>query len=194
MPRSAWPTPVPASPPKSRRRCSRNTANRETGRRAAQAPAWAWRSRGAWCACTADASSSRAGWAKALASPCCCRWRGHPTARPRRRTGPICRAATRCGSPPTLLADWSGDAVSIDYNLNDTLATPRSGLPPPNFGPATRRRNTIQDLRGVMVVTQLTFSLALATLLALFPAMLLLLNRELSISTAQYLFGFTIVS
>jgi signal transduction histidine kinase len=85
--------------------------------------------------------------------------------------------------------------MSIDsFNLNDTLATPRSGLPPPNFGPATRRRNTIQDLRGVMVVTQLTFSLALATLLALFPAMLLLLNRELSISTAQYLFGFTIVS
>jgi signal transduction histidine kinase len=85
--------------------------------------------------------------------------------------------------------------MSIDsFDLNDTLATPRSGLPPPNFGPATRRRNIIQDLRSVMVVTQLSFSLVLATLLALFPAWLLLLNRELSISTAQYLFGFTILA
>lgn len=80
------------------------------------------------------------------------------------------------------------------FNLGDTLVTPRSGLPPPNFGPATRRRNTIQDLRSVMVVTQFSFSLVLATLLALFPSMLLLLNRELSISTAQYLFFFTLAA
>lgn len=80
------------------------------------------------------------------------------------------------------------------FHPNDTLATPRSGLPPPNFGPATRRRNTLQDLRSVMVVTQFSFSLILATLLALAPSVLLLLNRELSISTAQYLFAFTLGS
>ncbi|HTV20274.1 MAG TPA: histidine kinase dimerization/phospho-acceptor domain-containing protein, partial [Polyangiaceae bacterium] len=78
--------------------------------------------------------------------------------------------------------------------INDTLATPRSGLPPPNFVRAPRRRNTIQDLRIVVVVTQVSFSLVLATILALLPSALLLLNRELSISTAQYLFGLTIVS
>ena len=36
------------------------------------------------------------------------------------------------------------------FNLNDTLATPRSGLPP-SFGPNTRRRSTLQDLRSVVV-------------------------------------------
>ena len=80
------------------------------------------------------------------------------------------------------------------FDISDTLATPRSGLPPPNFGPATRRRSTLQDLRSVVVVTQLSFSLALATLLALAPSVLLLLNRELSISTAQYLFVATLLS
>jgi len=78
------------------------------------------------------------------------------------------------------------------FNLNDTLATPRSGLPP-SFGPNTRRRSTIQDLRSVVVGTQLSASLMLATLLALGPGVLLLLNRELSISTAQYLFVLTLL-
>ncbi|HWO09906.1 MAG TPA: HAMP domain-containing sensor histidine kinase, partial [Polyangiaceae bacterium] len=64
----------------------------------------------------------------------------------------------------------------------------------PSFGPNTRRRSTIQDLRSVVVVTQLSFSLVLATLLALAPGVLLLLNRELSISTAQYLFVLTLLA
>ena len=80
------------------------------------------------------------------------------------------------------------------FNINDTLATPRSGLPSPGFGSAPRRRNTIQDLRLVIVVTQVSFSLVLATALALAPSLLLLLNRELSIITAQYLFVLTVVS
>jgi signal transduction histidine kinase len=65
----------------------------------------------------------------------------------------------------------------------------------PTIGPA-RRRSAIQDLRSVVVVTLLSFSLALATGLALAPPVLLLLdqNRELSISTAQYLFVFTLLS
>jgi hypothetical protein len=71
---------------------------------------------------------------------------------------------------------------SDSFDISDTLATPRSGLPP-NLGPSTRRRGAIQDLRSVVVVTQLSFSLVLATLLALAPPVLLLLNRELSIST-----------
>ena len=79
------------------------------------------------------------------------------------------------------------------FNLNDTLATPRSGLPP-SFGPNTRRRSTIQDLRSVVVGTQFSFSLMLATFLALLPSVLLLLNRELSIITAQYLFAVTFVA
>jgi hypothetical protein len=48
------------------------------------------------------------------------------------------------------------------------------------------------DLRSVVLFTMLSFSLALATLLALLPSVLLLLNRELSISTAQYLFVLTL--
>ena len=79
------------------------------------------------------------------------------------------------------------------FNLNDTIATPRSGLPP-SFGPNTRRRSTIQDLRSVVVGTQFSFSLMLATFLALLPSVLLLLNRELSIITAQYLFAVTFVA
>jgi signal transduction histidine kinase len=79
------------------------------------------------------------------------------------------------------------------FNLSDTLATPRSGLPP-SLGPMMRRRSAIQDLRSVVVVTEVSFSLMLATLLALTPPVLLLLNRELMISTAQYLFVFTLVS
>src|SRR5688572_17278169 len=79
------------------------------------------------------------------------------------------------------------------FNLSDTLATPRSGLPP-SLGPMMRRRSAIQDLRSVVVVTMVSFSLMLATLLALTPPVLLLLNRELMISTAQYLFVFTLLS
>jgi signal transduction histidine kinase len=79
------------------------------------------------------------------------------------------------------------------FNLSDTLATPRSGLPP-NLGPMMRRRSAIQDLRSVVVVTMVSFSLMLATLLALTPPVLLLLNRELMISTAQYLFVLTLLS
>jgi signal transduction histidine kinase len=79
------------------------------------------------------------------------------------------------------------------FNLSDTLATPRSGLPP-SLGPSLRRRSAIQDLRSVVVVTMASFSLALATFLALMPPVLLLLNRELMISTAQYLFVATLLS
>jgi signal transduction histidine kinase len=79
------------------------------------------------------------------------------------------------------------------FDISDTLATPRSGLPP-SLGPSTRRRSALQDLRSVVVVTQLSFSLVLATFLALAPSVLLLLNRELSISTAQYLFVFTLLA
>jgi signal transduction histidine kinase len=73
----------------------------------------------------------------------------------------------------------------------DTLTTRVVSMP---FGPSTRRRSAIEDLRSVVLFTQLTFSLALATLLALLPSLLLLLNRELSISTAQYLFVLTLLS
>jgi signal transduction histidine kinase len=64
----------------------------------------------------------------------------------------------------------------------------------PNLGPTSRHRGAIHDLRSVVVVTLLSFSLVLATLLALAPPVLLLLNRELSISTAQYLFVLTLLS
>lgn len=74
----------------------------------------------------------------------------------------------------------------------------RRGLAPSRIAvpsaPAVARRSAIHDLRSVVVVTQLTFSLALATLLALAPPILLLLNRELSISTAQHLFFFTLLA
>ncbi len=56
------------------------------------------------------------------------------------------------------------------------------------------RRSTIQDLRSVVGFTMLSFSLALATVLALIPPVLLQLNRELSISTAWYLFLLTLAS
>ncbi|HKO92398.1 MAG TPA: HAMP domain-containing sensor histidine kinase, partial [Polyangiaceae bacterium] len=76
-------------------------------------------------------------------------------------------------------------------NKGDTLTTRIVAMP---FGPATRRRSAIEDLRSIVLFTQLSFSLALATLLALLPSLLLLLNRELSISTAQYLFVLTLLS
>jgi hypothetical protein len=57
-----------------------------------------------------------------------------------------------------------------------------------------RRRSAIQDLRSVVVVTMASCSLMLATFLALTPPMLLLLNRELMIITAQYLFVATLLS
>ena len=65
-------------------------------------------------------------------------------------------------------------------NQRDTL--PRA-LAPSQL-PSTRRQSAIQDLRSVVILTMFSFSLALATLLALLPPVLLLLNRELSISTA----------
>ncbi len=73
-----------------------------------------------------------------------------------------------------------------------SLQAPRAAGP--SLGPSNRRRSAIADLRSVVVVTQLSFSLALATVLALAPPVLLLLNRELSISTAQYLFVLTLLS
>ncbi len=77
----------------------------------------------------------------------------------------------------------------------DNMLTPRSGGPP-SLGPITRRRSALQDLRSVVVVTQLSFSLILATALALAPPVLLLLdrNRELSISTAEYSFVLMLVA
>ena len=72
------------------------------------------------------------------------------------------------------------------------LAAPAPGGP--HLGPTSRHRGAIHDLRSVVVVTLLSFSLVLATLLALAPPVLLLLNRELSISTAQYLFVLTLMS
>ncbi|MEY4548007.1 MAG: hypothetical protein RL685_4202 [Pseudomonadota bacterium] len=68
---------------------------------------------------------------------------------------------------------------------------PRLTTATPNL---SRRRNAIQDLRSVVGFTMLSFSLALATLLALAPPVLLQLNRELSISTAWYLFLLTLGS
>jgi signal transduction histidine kinase len=63
-----------------------------------------------------------------------------------------------------------------------------------NQVPSTRRQSAIQDLRSVVLFTMVTFSLGLATLLALAPSVLLLLNRELGISTAGYLFMLTLGS
>lgn len=48
-------------------------------------------------------------------------------------------------------------------------------------------RSTIDDLRSVVVLTQLTLTLTLATLLALTPPALLLLTEELRSSTGQFL-------
>jgi signal transduction histidine kinase len=73
----------------------------------------------------------------------------------------------------------------------DTL--PRAS-PTAHSMPATRRQSAILDLRSVILFTMLSFSAALVTLLALLPSVLLLLNRELSISTAQYLFGLTLLA
>lgn len=72
-----------------------------------------------------------------------------------------------------------------------TVQVPRLGG---QLGPGDRRRSTISDLRSVVVVKMVSFSLALATLLALAPPILLLLNPELTVSTAQYLFVLTLVS
>jgi signal transduction histidine kinase len=74
-----------------------------------------------------------------------------------------------------------------------TLAS-RGAPGPQSLGPLTRRRAAIQDLRSVVVVTMFSFSLALATLLALGAPALLLLDGEPSISTAQYLFVVTLIS
>jgi signal transduction histidine kinase len=78
-------------------------------------------------------------------------------------------------------------------NSSRVTQPPRGAAPAPS-GPAARRRGAIFDLRSSVLVTQFTFSLGLATLLALAPSVLLLLNRELSISTAQYLFMLTLAS
>ncbi len=72
--------------------------------------------------------------------------------------------------------------------------SPRSSAGAPQLGPSSRRRSAIHDLRSVVVVTQVSFSLGMAAMLALAPPALLLLNRELSISTAQYLFMLTLIS
>ncbi len=73
-----------------------------------------------------------------------------------------------------------------------TVRLPAFGSP--HFAPPWRRRGATEDLRSVVVVTELTFSLALATLLALAPGVLLLLSGELAISTAQHLFVVTLLS
>ena len=52
------------------------------------------------------------------------------------------------------------------------------------LGPGSRRRSAIADLRSVVVVTQASFSLALATGLALAPPVLLLLSGA-SIETVE---------
>src|SRR5262245_45923914 len=82
--------------------------------------------------------------------------------------------------------------MSTRTHSGTTLPATRPGGP--SIGPGSRRRSAIADLRSVVVVTMLSFSLALATVLALAPPVLLLLNRELSIITAQYLFVLTLVS
>jgi signal transduction histidine kinase len=83
--------------------------------------------------------------------------------------------------------------MSSRASPSDTLA---SRLPPgaESPGPLSRRRGAAQDLRSEVVVTMLSFSLALATGLALAPPVLLLLNPELTISTAQYLFVLALLS
>jgi signal transduction histidine kinase len=52
----------------------------------------------------------------------------------------------------------------------------------------------VHDLRSVVVVTQVTFSLGLATLLAFAPPALLLLNSELSSNAARYAFILTVLA
>src|SRR4051812_32771668 len=78
------------------------------------------------------------------------------------------------------------------------LRSQRDTLPRASPGahavPATRRQSAILDLRSVVILTMFSFSAGLATLLALLPSVLLLLNRELSISTAQYLFLLTLLA
>src|SRR5688572_13899687 len=71
--------------------------------------------------------------------------------------------------------------------------TSRSG-PASKTGPTPVQKNTVLDLRSVVVVTQVSFSLALATLLALAPPVLLLLNTELSASAARYAFILTVLA
>ena len=73
-----------ASRRKSRRRSSRSTARRATSARGAWAPGSAWRSRAAWCRCTADSSKFRATSAVARASRSSFR-RSRREARSRRR-------------------------------------------------------------------------------------------------------------
>jgi signal transduction histidine kinase len=78
-----------------------------------------------------------------------------------------------------------------DLRHRDTL--PRATLEAPQL-PGSRRQSAIQDLRSVVVFTMIAFSLGLSALLALAPSVLLLLNRELSISTAEFLFVLTLVA
>jgi len=78
-----------------------------------------------------------------------------------------------------------------DFRQRDTL--PRGTLEAPPV-PATRRQSVIGDLRSVVVFTMIAFSLGLSALLALAPSVLLLLNRELSVSTAEFLFKLTLAA
>jgi signal transduction histidine kinase len=78
-----------------------------------------------------------------------------------------------------------------DLRQRDTL--PRGALDAAAV-PPTRRQSAIQDLRSVVFLTMSAFSLGLSALLALAPSVLLLLNRELSVSTAEFLFMLTLAA
>jgi signal transduction histidine kinase len=87
----------------------------------------------------------------------------------------------------------SGEHSRITPQSSEPPPTSRSG-PPSKTGPTPVQKSTVLDLRSVVVVTQVSFSLALATLLALAPPVLLLLNTELSASAARYAFVLTVLA
>ncbi len=75
----------------------------------------------------------------------------------------------------------------------DSPTLPRRGQAIPPVGEAGRK-SIVDDLRSVVILTQLGFSLTLATLLALLPPLLLLFTPEQSPSSGQYLFATTVVA
>src|SRR5690606_21940327 len=60
--------------------------------------------------------------------------------------------------------------------------------------PTPLQKNTVADLRSVVVVTQVSFSLGLATALALAPPVLLLLGSNLGAHAARYAFVLTLLA
>lgn len=75
-----------------------------------------------------------------------------------------------------------------------TSSPPSGPIAPERLGPSPAQKNIVHDLRSVVVVWQVTFSLGLATALSLAPPVLLLLNSELSAHAARYAFILTLLA